>query len=144
MLLTGTFRRSVDGKQRIAVPKRLRSVMEGHALYLAPGTDGSLALYPEPAFTRLADRLADSSPAGPDVRSFSRLFFAQAERVEADSQGRFRVPLELFRLAGLQDEVVLIGVRDHIEIWDVQRWDAYLAARRDNYDQIAEKAFEAG
>jgi MraZ protein len=144
MLLTGTFRRSVDAKQRIAVPKRLRSAMEGQGLYLAPGTDGSLSLYPEKAFTRMADRLSESSPAGQDVRAFSRLFFAQAEGVEADSQGRFRVPPTLFEQAGLKDEVVLIGVRDHIEIWDVERWDAYFAAKQENYDQIAEKAFEAG
>ena len=92
----------------------------------------------------MADRLSEPSPAGQDVRAFSRLFFAQAEGVEADSQGRFRVPPTLFEQAGLKDEVVLIGVRDHIEIWDVERWDAYFAAKQENYDQIAEKAFEAG
>jgi MraZ protein len=118
--------------------------MEGQELYLAPGTDGSLSLYPEVAFTQLADRLSESSPAGQDVRAFSRLFFAQAQRVEADSQGRFRVPPELFAQAGLKDEVVLIGVRDHIELWDVGRWDQYLDSKRENYDQIAENAFEAG
>ncbi len=118
--------------------------MEGQALYLAPGTDGSLSLYPEEAFTRLADRLSESSPAGQDVRAFSRLFFAQAQRVEADSQGRFRVPPELFGQAGLKDEVVLIGVRDHIEIWEATRWDDYLSSKQANYDEIAEKAFEVG
>ena len=85
MLLTGTFRRSIDEKQRVSIPKRLRTAIESKgstALYLAPGTDGSLSIYPEGAFSQLADRLSDVSPTGADVRAFSRMFFARAERVE--------------------------------------------------------------
>ncbi len=144
MLLTGTFRRSIDEKQRVSIPKRLRTAIESEgatALYLAPGTDESLAIYPEKAFSQLADRLSEVSPTGTDVRAFSRMFFARAERVEMDAQGRVRVPPELFQLAGLNQEVVMVGVRDHVEIRDAAKWDEYLSQRQTSYDDIAEKAF---
>jgi MraZ protein len=144
MLLTGAFSRSIDEKLRVAIPKRLREVLEGEeqrAMYVAPGTDQSLALYTEEAFARLADRLAQASPTRQDVRTFNRLLYARAQRVELDSQGRVRVPPELAELARLEKEVVLLGVQDHIELWAADRWKSYLAERQGHYDEIAEAAF---
>ena len=143
MLLTGTFARSVDEKQRIAIPKRLREVMqfsESTGLYITPGTDGSLAIYTEESLAGLAARLAAVSPTQHDVRAFSRLVYAQAERVELDTQGRLRVPPTLAQLASLGKEAVLLGVQDHLELWDKARWETYLADRSNHYDEIAERA----
>ena len=143
MLLTGTFTRSVDEKLRIAIPKRLREEMQGtenRDLFIAPGTDGTLAIYTEEALAALAARLAAASPTQQDVRAFSRLFYAQAERVEVDAQGRMRVPPSLAQMVSLGKEAVLLGVQDHVELWDKQRWDAYLAQRLPHYDEIAERA----
>ena len=47
------------------------------------------------------------------------------------------------RMAQLEKEVVLVGVRDHLEVWNRQRWDAYTQQKQENYDEIAEKAFMA-
>ena len=144
MLLTGAFSRSIDEKLRVAIPKRLREALGGESrtgIYIAPGTDQSLALYTEEAFARLADRLAQASPTRQDVRTFNRLFYARAQRVEIDSQGRVRIPPELAQLARLDKEVVLLGVQDHVELWAADRWNSYLAERQGHYDEIAEAAF---
>lgn len=144
MLLTGAFSRSIDDKLRVAIPKRLRDALGNDkqpGVYIAPGTDQSLALYTEEAFARLADRLAQASPTGQDVRTFNRLFYARAQRVELDTQGRVRIPPELAELARLDKEVVLLGVQDHVEVWAADRWKSYLAERQGHYDEIAEAAF---
>ena len=152
MLLTGTYRRTVDDKQRITIPKKLRSALQESpanetvvaGLYIAPGTDGSLAIYSEKAFSQLAEKLAQGSPTGQDKRAFSRLFFAKAQRVEMDSQGRIRVEPELFALARLEQEkeVMMVGVGDHLELWNVVGWEAYEDEKQANYDQLAERAFQ--
>lgn len=144
MFLTGAFFRSIDEKQRVAIPKRLREALESNGkqcIYIAPGTDQSLALYTEEAFARLADRLAQASPTRQDVRTFNRLFYARAQGAELDSQGRVRIPPELAELVKLEKEVVLLGVQDHVEIWSAERWKSYLAERQGHYDEIAEAAF---
>jgi len=144
MLLTGTFVRAIDEKQRIAVPKPVRDSLGfpcQKVLYLAPGTDGCIQLYPEDVFTDLAAQLGCSSPTGQDVRAFSRMFYAQAQRVEIDRQGRLRVPLELAEFGRLSKEVVLLGVRDHLELWNRDQWGSYLAETQPRYDEIAERAF---
>jgi MraZ protein len=144
MPLTGNFKRSIDDKQRITIPKDLRTALGesvGKVFYVAPGTDGSLAVYDEASFERVASRLDSAPPTERDVRAFSRLFYAQAHRVEIDRQSRLRVPQQLADWAGLAKEAVLIGAGDHMELWDSAKWETYAAEKQSNYDQLAEAAF---
>lgn len=147
MLLTGTFARSIDDKLRVAIPKRLREALgcpSGGYLFVAPGTDGSLSIYPEEAFLRWGERLRAAPPTQKDVRAFTRLFYAQAQQVELDHQGRIRIPAELAALAHLGKEAVLLGVQDHLELWAVEQWRHYLAQQQARYDEIAETALGGG
>lgn len=147
MLLTGTFKRAIDDKLRLAIPKRFRDSFSTQpdsdqplVLYIAPGTDGSLSLYTEESFTRLADQLDKMPSTGKDVRAFSRLFFSRAESLDLDKQGRIRIPAELAQLAEIAGEAMLIGVRDRMEIWNLDRWSKYVQATEQNYDTLAEQA----
>jgi MraZ protein len=146
MLLTGTYQRALDEKQRLALPKRFREVMsgDGQPLFLTPGTDGSLSLFTGPAFARMAEKLAAQSPTAHDVRAFGRLLYGQSQSIELDGQGRFRVPADLARHAELARDCVLIGVGDHVELWDKGRWEAYLAEQQPRYDELAESALAGG
>ncbi|GIW92871.1 MAG: transcriptional regulator MraZ [Pirellulaceae bacterium] len=143
MLLTGTYPRVLDEKQRLALPRPIRDALGNSltALYAAPGTDGTVSLYTEEVFRQLAQHFESLPPTAEEIRSFSRLFYAQAHRLELDRQGRVRIPAELARLAGLDRELVLLGVRDHLELWNKVRWEEYLAEQQSRYDQIAERAF---
>lgn len=145
MLLTGTFGRAIDEKLRVAIPKVLRDALgcpPGGHLFVTPGTDGSVAIYTEEVLGRLGDRLTQASPTQQHVRAYTRLFYAQAQQVELDRQGRIRIPPELSQLAHLDKEAVLLGVQDHLELWAADRWTAYLAEKQSHYDEIAEAAFD--
>jgi MraZ protein len=144
MFLTGSYQRSLDEKCRFTLPKSIRDTLEqsgGLVLYVAPGTDGSLVVYTEASFQRLGEQLGQGPPNAQDIRAFSRLFYSQAQRVEPDRQGRIRIPSDLVALAVKGREIVLIGVRDHLEVWDRQRWQGYLGQKQPFYDEIAESAF---
>lgn len=146
-LFTGSFTRNLDAKLRVAVPKPLRAVLgypESSEAFLAPGTDRSLALYSVEAFERLGERMSGLSPTARDVRSFRRLFYSQAEQVELDRQGRIRIPVRLASLAELETDAVLLGVQDHVEIWQPALWEQYLSVHTSQYDELAERAFGEG
>lgn len=143
-MITGTFTRSIDDKFRVAVPKRLREALDcrdGGGLYVAPGTDGSLAIHTEESFRQLAERLSEASPAKQEVRDFTRLFYGLAQRVELDGQGRIRIPKDLAERAELTKECVLVGLQDHLELWAAGNWQKYLAEKQTHFDEIAEAAF---
>ncbi len=145
MPLTGTFNRSMDQKNRFAVPKRLREELgEGklESLYVAPGRNCSLDLYSTEAFEELANRVAEQSPTRADIRNYKRLFYGRAERVDLDLQGRIRIPERLATLAQLQKEIILIGVHDHVEVWDSNLWQEYLDKHQSDFDTMADKVFD--
>ncbi len=145
MPLTGTFNRNMDEKSRFAVPKRLRDQLgeeELRSLYVAPGTECSLDLYSKEAFEKFADRVATMSPTRADIRNYKRLFYGQSERVELDSQGRIRIPDRLVSYAKLQKEVVLIGVHDHVEVWDATTWQQFLEKHSTDFDSMAAGVFD--
>jgi MraZ protein len=145
MALSGTYSRSLDEKQRLAVPKRIFEDLnepELNTLYLAPGTDKSLVLYSPAGFEKLARKIAKQSSNRVEVRNYKRLFYSRAERVELDAQGRVRIPERLVEFAGLSRDVVLVGVHDHAEIWDAAAWDAFLKTQGPGFDEISTQAFE--
>ena len=145
MALTGTFDRTLDDKLRLAMPKPVRDGFSGtefSEFYLTPGNEGCLCLYSAPGFEQLASRLAQVSTGKSDVRSFLRLFYSQSERVNSDRQFRIRIPERLVRFAGLAHDVVLIGVHDHVEIWDKKRWESFLSRHESQFDELTSLALE--
>src|SRR5579864_3879581 len=145
MALSGTYTRSLDEKQRLAVPKRLCEDFnepELNSLYVAPGTDKSLVLYSPAGFEKLARKIAKQSSNRVEVRNYKRLFYSRAERVELDAQGRVRIPERLVEFAGLSRDVVLVGVHDHAEIWDATAWETFLNGTAPGFDEMATQAFE--
>ena len=143
MLLTGTHPRTLDDKKRMTLPKRVREQLgEPETLFVTPGPDQCLWVYTQQGVERFADRLDQAPATDAEARVFRRLYFAQAERVDVDGSGRVLVPERLVQFAGLQREVVLIGVRDHLELWDATRWQQYLTEHAPRFDQVAEGAFE--
>lgn len=145
MTLTGTYERNLDEKYRLAVPKRLREQFgdpDLASLYVAPGTETSLTLYTPAAFDELATKLAARSTNRIEVRNYLRLFYARAEKVPLDAQGRIRLPERLVEFARLRKDIVLLGVHDHCEIWDKQLWDEFLNGHATGFDDLATAAFE--
>ena len=143
MLLTGTYPRTLDDKNRLGLPKRVRELLgEPETLYVTPGPDQCLWVYTQDGLERLAERLDRSPAADAEARVFRRLYFAQTEAVDVDSTGRILISERSIQFAGLRREVVLIGVRDHLELWDAQRWQQYLAQNAPRFDAVAEGAFQ--
>jgi MraZ protein len=143
MLLTGTHPRTLDDKKRLALPKRVREQLnEPQTLYVTPGPDACLWVFTQEGLEGLAARLDQAPAADAEARVFRRLYFAQTEAVDVDRSGRVLIPERLVQFAGLKHDVVLLGVRDHLELWDGERWQNYLAQHAPRFDAVAEGAFQ--
>jgi MraZ protein len=143
MLLTGTHPRTLDDKKRMALPRRVREQLEDpETLFVTPGPDQCLWLYSRTGLEQLAAKLDQAPATDAEARVFRRLYFAQTEAVDVDRSGRILIPERLLQFAGLRHEVVLLGVRDHLELWDAERWQRYLAENAPRFDAVAEGAFQ--
>ncbi|MBM4071520.1 MAG: division/cell wall cluster transcriptional repressor MraZ [Planctomycetes bacterium] len=145
MLLTGTHPRTLDEKKRLALPRRIREQLGGiNRLYITQGQDQCLWLYGPAELEKLAEKIDQSPATDKEVRDFRRLFFAGMEETDIDRNARILIPERLIQFAGLRHEVVLLGVRDRLELWDKGRWEAYLDKNASRFDAAAEGAFQRG
>ncbi|MDB4539521.1 division/cell wall cluster transcriptional repressor MraZ [Saprospiraceae bacterium] len=143
VVFTGTYQRSLDSKSRFLIPKRMRSELtDATTIFLTPGTDHCLELHTGESLNELAQRASHSAAGTRNVKSFARLFYAQAEPCEIDSQGRIRIPKALRMYAKFVNEIVIVGVGFNWEIWDPQLWQSYLADHEDEFDKIAQATFD--
>lgn len=122
MLLAGTFELTIDAKNRLSIPfgirKKLNPETDGHAMYVLPGRrPGTLSLYPEKYYERLRADLPEDEALSDEAFAYRQFEFAQSALLDPDSQGRVLIPERLLKRAGLEKEVVLIAVRDHLELW---------------------------
>ena len=87
--------------------------------------DVCLAIFPMPAWEELAGKVGSLPMTDPNARLLQRQLFAGAFETELDRQGRVLVPQRLREYAGLESEAMVMGSRDHAEIWAPARWDEY-------------------
>jgi len=84
--------------------------------------------------------VAPKTTAPDEAVAFERISFALTSKVELDGQGRLLLNERLRKRAGLKDRITLVGVRDHIELWNDENWEQYLADHMDQYQKQMSQA----
>ncbi len=138
MIYAGEFRHAVDDKHRVTIPSRWRG-KEGGEFFAVPDPAGNfLMILPPHEFDRVkSDVEANASITPADRRKFIRRFYALAQMVSVDKQGRVLLPEEYCRRLGLAGEVVLIGTHSRMEIWNSQSWTAASADEDEVFRRVA-------
>lgn len=142
-VLYGEHLHSLDTKNRVVVPRKIleqltRDEAGTMVAYLAAGQDGCLYLFSESGFERAQRELETRVFAGHAQRAVLRLFFANMARVEVDVAGRILLPEKLKRHAGIDKDVVVVGVKDRAEIWAKETWESYELRNQDLLQHIDE------
>jgi len=125
--LLGTHAYQLDPKGRLSLPARFREAF-GDGAWLTIGQDGCLFVFPRAEWDRRADEVAASPLSDADGRAYARLFFGASDEARIDGQGRLTIPGRLRDAAGIARDVVVLGVRDRMEIWDRGTYERYEAA----------------
>lgn len=143
---TQEYHHTIDDNNRLAIPSSLRKCMDeerdGNGLYLTPGFEGCLAIYPPCQFDNLTKKINQLPFTNKKARNFQRLFFSKTSRVSYDKQGRIIVPSNLKEHAKLKKEVIIIGVLDRMEVWDAEQWNDFTSENAPNFEQEAEDLFQ--
>jgi MraZ protein len=122
--LLGTHSYQLDPKGRVSLPAKFREAF-ADGVWLTIGQDGCLYVFPRAEWQRRSDEVASSPLSDADGRAFSRLFFGSSDEAKLDGQGRVTIPQRLRDAVGIGKEVVVLGVRDRMEIWDRESFERY-------------------
>jgi MraZ protein len=120
-MFLGEFSHTIDDKGRLTLPSKWRTDL-GHGVVVTRGVDKCLFVFTSPDFEKLAERIAALPMTQVEAREFSRHFFSGAADVELDKQGRILIPQNLRDYAGLNGEVIVVGVNQRVEIWSAKAW----------------------
>ena len=137
----GEYNHTIDTKGRLIIPSKFREAL-GEEFVVTKGLDGCLFVYDNKEWAAFEEKLNSLPLTNKDARQFVRFFLAGAAMAEVDKQGRILVPSVLREFAGLEKEVVLIGVASRVEIWSKERWEN--AASYEDMEEIAEHMAELG
>lgn len=144
MLFLGEYEHSLDSKQRLAIPSELREVLNpavnGDSFVAVPGAEDVLTLWPDQTFEKLAQNYGGSLIGDEVLRRFERSFFSQAARCPLDSAGRVRIPDRLLSRFALAGAIVILGVRDHLELIASATWKAQQKERNSSAGELWRQA----
>lgn len=138
-MLLGEYEHTLDDKNRLTLPAKFRQEFAEGAV-VTRGMDGCLAVYTRGAWERFVGaRLETLDPFSREARQMSRFIFSAASEQELDRQGRIMLPTALIQHAKLGREVVVAGVRDHVEIWSRAVWRNHLEEVEGSAELVAER-----
>jgi MraZ protein len=118
MVFQGASALNLDAKGRMSVPAKHRDALlvQGDGrVTLTKHPDGCLLLFPRPEWEAFRARVAQLPM---DAHWWRRIFLGNATELDLDSAGRILVSPELRSAAGIQREVILLGMGSHLELWD--------------------------
>ncbi|MBM3469531.1 MAG: division/cell wall cluster transcriptional repressor MraZ [Armatimonadetes bacterium] len=137
-MLKGEFQYALDDKGRVVIAPRFRRVL-GDQVVATRGLDPCISVYSPAEWAKVADALLKLSTKQRDVM---RYLLAGAVDIELDRQGRITLPLHLRQHAGIEREVVVVGLISRIEIWNYAGWQSYIEKAKLSAPQIAEQIEE--
>ena len=140
-MFMGEYSHSIDAKGRLIMPAKFREQL-GNDFVVTKGLDECLFVYSNEEWKGIEEKFREIPLTTRDARKFARFFFAGASAVELDKQGRVLLPGVLRKFAGLEKDVVLVGVLSRIEIWDRKRWEE--GSEYEDMDEIAEHMADLG
>lgn len=137
-LLLGTFTPRLDEKGRLILPAKFRAQL-APGLVLTRGQERCLFLLPMDEFRRMYDQIREAPVTSKTARDYLRVLLSGASDEMPDKQGRISIPAPLREYAGLDRDVAVIGAGTRVEVWDLARWQAYLAEQEVAYAETAEE-----
>ncbi len=143
MVFIGEYQHTLDPKGRVIMPSRFRDGL-GESFVVTKGLDNCLFVYPQGEWEELERKLRTLPLTSKDARAFTRFFFSGATECELDKQGRILIPANLREYAGLDKDLIIIGVASRIEIWGKERWEDYNRDANLDHQSIVEKMAELG
>ena len=133
----GEFEYRIDEKGRVPIPPRFRRELK-EGVVLTPGIENCITAYPLSEWKKLAATLTTGSVTRSKLRRLNRATFATAFSLNVDGQGRIALPIPLRQYANIEEEVVIAGANNYLELWNKEQWEAEKAISQEQTWQIIE------
>lgn len=135
---------NLDAKGRIMIPAAFRKQLpevDAKEFVLKSGLDGFVEMYTKSSWERIYKQLSKMNDLNPKVQHFKRMFLNGACTVELDAAGRLLIPKTLQQFAGLEKEIFFSAKGDKIEIWNKDKYNAYIEKNMSDFKDLSTDLF---
>lgn len=145
-MFRGRFEHSLDPKSRVSLPSKFREILTTNfdERLIVTNFDGCLWAYPVSEWLVIEAKVASLPQFKPEVKALQRAFISAASECAMDKQGRILLPQTLRDYAGLQKDVVFVGMINRIEIWSQERWKKAFEQSQHDIAGLGEKLADLG
>ena len=142
-MFLGEFEHTIDGKGRLTIPAKFRDELASGVI-VTRGLDGCLWAYTRSEWESLAEKISSLPTTNPNARNLARFMFSSAFDSIPDRQGRVLVPQNLREYAGIENETIIIGVMNRVEIWNPDRWSSVITSVEGDPDAFVSQLEDLG
>jgi MraZ protein len=137
-MLLGTHTPKLDDKGRVILPAKFRDELQS-GLVITRGQENCLYVFSAAEFAAVHDKIRQAPVTNVDARNYLRVFLSGASDEQPDKQGRVTIPAALRQYAGLDKDLVVIGVGSRAEIWNASAWNEYLKRQESEFAEVAQE-----
>lgn len=133
-MFVGQFEHNLDNKFRLTIPSKMRAALDDGVVITRSLTEPCLEIYTSEAWKEKAAEMESLPRVNRNARRVRRIFFANAEKLELDKQGRIVISQRLRDASGIQSEATLIGAGSFLEVWEPSNLDDF-----DDIDSLSDE-----
>jgi MraZ protein len=136
---------SIDNKGRVNIPSKMRKSISPDAndtFTVTRGQEECISAYPMDSWKKYEEKFEELNQYNPKNRYFLRKLLIWSEDVSLDSQQRITLPKKLLEFAGIENKVTIVGMVDHIEFWNPEKFEEYLNKHEESYEDVAATVME--
>ena len=145
-MFRGRFDYSIDAKGRLSIPAKFREILSTSydARLIVTNFDQCLWAYPVAEWLELERKVGALPQFLDEVKALQRVFISAATECPIDKPGRILMPASLREYAGIERDVVLVGMTKRIEIWSKERWDKVFADAQSKLESLGTRLADLG
>ena len=143
---------TLDPKGRLNFPSRFKDVLQHYGsetlMVTSWGEDlrggQHLRVYPASEWQLFEDQLLAQRHEVSDLSGIIRQLISGVTECSLDKQGRLLIPSPLRAEVGIERDVVLSGMLEFVEIWDLKSWEREYSKTRNNLAQYGDSLAKLG
>ena len=140
-MFIGEYAHSLDAKGRIIIPAKFREELST-TFILTRGLDGCLTIYSHEQWEKIFEQLNKLPSTKKAARQYIHMLTSKACECTLDKQGRIQIPSFLSEPVNIKKNCVIVGVNDHVEIWNQDTWNDYYESASESFEEVAEELSE--
>ncbi|PIR25684.1 MAG: division/cell wall cluster transcriptional repressor MraZ [Deltaproteobacteria bacterium CG_4_10_14_0_2_um_filter_43_8] len=145
-MFRGRFRHTIDEKGRLSIPSKFREILNTNydERLIVTNFDGCLWGYPVSEWQALEQKVSALPQFLEEVKALQRVFISAAVECPLDKSGRILLPPELRQYAGIEKELVIVGMTKRIELWSAEKWEEVFHKAQNTLEGLGLKLADLG